>query len=167
MSKELDPSLFGEGAWANPRAVDKPARAYETAEHTKDLEKKFIELRSAYREMREAMVRWTAHLEEMQQSWGLKFERLTQQVSRLEDVQKKVAGDVTQKVSQLHMKVGERGTYDRKVQDMVDRHQAVLRASESRLSQMLKVINEKEAQLLSAQIALNDAKAEIARLKKF
>ncbi len=167
MSKELDPSLFGEGAWANPRAVDKPGRAYDSSEQSKDLEKKFVELRSAYREMREGMVRWTAHFEEIQQSWGLKFERLSQQILRLEDVQKKVAGDVTQKVSQLHLKVGERGTYDRKVQDMVDRHQAVLRASETRLNQMLKVINEKEAQILSAQIALNDAKAEIAKLKKF
>lgn len=167
MSKELDPSLFGEGAWSNPRASDKPARAYDSSEQTKDLEKKFMELRAAYREMREAMVRWSASLEEMQQAWGLKFERMAQQIARLEDVQKQVATDVTQKVSQLHLKVGERGTYDRKVQDMVDRHQSVLRASDARLTQMQKVLNEKEALFLSAQIALNDAKNEIAKLKKF
>ena len=167
MSKELDPSLFGEGAWANPRAVEKPGRAYDSAEQNKDLEKKFVELRTACREMRESMVRWSAHLEEIQRTWGSKFERLVQQVARLEEVQTRVSVDVSQKVSQLHMKIGERSTYDRKVQDMVDRHQAVLRAAEARLNQIQKVMIEKEGLLLSSQIALNDAKMEIARLKKF
>lgn len=167
MSKELDPSLFGEGAWSNPRAVDKPARAYDSSEQAKDLEKKFVELRAAYREMREAMVRWSAGIEEMQQSWGIKFEKLSERISRLETVQTRVSEDVTQKVSQLHLKIGERGNYDRKVQDMVDRHQSVLRTSEQRLNQLMKVLAEKEALLLSAQMTLKDAKNEIAKLKKF
>lgn len=167
MSKELDPSLFGEGAWSNPRAVDKPTRAYDSSEQAKDLEKKFVELRAAYREMREAMVRWSAGIEEMQQSWGIKFEKLSERISRLETVQTRVSEDVTQKVSQLHLKIGERGNYDRKVQDMVDRHQSVLRTSEQRLNQLMKVLAEKEALLLSAQMTLKDAKNEIAKLKKF
>jgi muramoyltetrapeptide carboxypeptidase LdcA involved in peptidoglycan recycling len=76
-------------------------------------------------------------------------------------------GLIEQKVSAVLNQLGERKTMEMKMQEVVDRHNSVLRGFEQRLNQMQKVISDKEAQMIHAQAALNEAKMEIARLKRF
>ena len=163
MSKELDPSLFGEGAWASARGVEKPKPGFDAVAH---VEQKIAELRLGHRELKEELSRLASVFDEFKHSSGVRFDRLAQQVARLEGLQAKVHQEVTTRVSQIHSRLGERQTMDMKVQEMIDRHQAMLRSAEMRLQQTTKLLAEKEAQMMSAQMALNDARIEIARLKR-
>lgn len=163
MSKELDPSLFGEGAWASPRAVEKTKPNFDAMTH---VEQKIADLRVQHRETKEELSRWMSDLEEFKRSSHNKFEKLAQQVARLEGIQGKVHEEVSVRISQMHNRLGERHAMDMKLQEMVDRHQALIRSAEMRLQQMQKILNEKEAQLLSAQMSLTDARVEIARMKR-
>lgn len=164
MSKELDPSLFGEGAWASPRAVEKPKPSgFDAVGH---IEQKVADLRVQMREIKEEVSRFGADLEAFKRSSHNKVEKLAQQVARLEGIQGKVHQEVTTRISQMHTRLADRQSVDLKVQEMMDRHQALIRSAEMRIQQMQKILNEKEAMLLSAQISLSEAKTEIARMKR-
>lgn len=163
MSKELDPSLFGEGAWASPRGLEKTKTGFDAVAH---VEQKIADMRVQHRELKEEMARLASHLDEFKHSSNTKFDRLAQQIARLEGLQAKVHQEVTTRVSQIHSRLGERQSVDMKVQEMIDRHQAMLRSAEMRMQQMQKILAEKEAQMMSAQMSLNDARIEIARLKR-
>lgn len=160
MAKELDPSLFGEGSWSASRTIEKPKVSVE------HLENKIVDLRLQLREIKEELGRWAGETEDFKKSTQTRMEQLNSRLSRVEEVQNRVSDEVVMKVSQLHHKIGDRGQYDRKVQDLVDRHQAVLRQAEMRLNQLQKIVEEKEAQILSAQVALNETKIELTRLKR-
>jgi hypothetical protein len=71
-----------------------------------------------------------------------------------------------QKISQLNQKLTERKSLEMKVQEMVDRHNNVIKSFEVRMGQLQKLLAEKDAMLVSAQATLNDAKMEITRLKR-
>jgi hypothetical protein len=164
MSKELDPSLFGEGAWASPRAVEKSrSTAFDAVGH---IEQKVADLRIQHREMKEEMGRFASEMEVFKTSTHNKMEKLAQQVARLEGLQGKVHQEVSTRMSQMHTRLADRQSVDIKVQEMVDRHQALIRSAEMRINQMQKILAEKEAMLLSAQVTLSEAKIEISRLKR-
>jgi len=163
MSKELDPSLFGEGAWASPRSVEKAKPDFDTIAH---VDQKIADMRVQNRELQEDIRRLAAGFDEYRHTTNTRFEKLGQQVARLEGLQAKVHSEVSTRVSQIHNRLGERHSMDLKIQEMMDRHQAMLRSAEMRIQQMQKLLNEKEAQAMSAQMALNDARIEIARLKR-
>lgn len=164
MSKELDPSLFGEGAWAAPRAVEKPrTTGFDAVGH---VEQKVADLRVQLREIKEEVSRFGRDMEAMKTSSHNKMEKLAQQVARLEGLQGKVHQEVTTRMSQMHTRLADRQSVDMKVQEMMDRHQALIRSAEMRIQQMQKILNEKEAMLLSAQVSLSEARTEISRLKR-
>lgn len=160
MAKELDPSLFGEGSWSASRTIEKPKVSLD------HLENKIVDLRLQLREIKEEFQRWTAETEEFRKSTQVRFEQISQRVAKVENVQNRVSDEVVMKVSQLHHRLGDRSQYDKKVQDLIDRHNSVLRSAEMRISQMQKLMEEKEAQIVSAQVALNEARMEITRLKR-
>ncbi|PWU15797.1 MAG: hypothetical protein C5B49_11385 [Bdellovibrio sp.] len=160
MAKELDPALFGEGSWSASRTIEKSKPSVEF------LEGKVVDLRMQLREIKNELDRWATETSEYRKSSHQRIEHLGQRLSRVEEVQGRVSDEVVLKVSQLHSRLGERQGLDRKVQDLVDRHHAVLRAAELRHSQLQKIIEEKEAQILATQAALNDARMEIGRLKR-
>lgn len=163
MSKELDPSLFGEGAWSAPRTVEKPKTSYE---NVSQVEKNVADLRVQFRDLKEELGRWGADLHEFKRSTHNKIEKISQQVSRLEGLQGKVHQEVTTRISQMHSRLAERSAVDLKVQEMIDRHQALIRSADMRIQQMQKILAEKEAMLLTAQMTLSEAKIEISRLKR-
>jgi hypothetical protein len=97
---------------------------------------------------------------------NLKFEKQNALLNRLEQSHNGLATEAGQKIGQLTAKANERRSIDLKVQEMVDRHNNVIKSMEVRMNHMQKLLVEKEAQMVSAQAALNEAKMEIARLKR-
>ena len=55
---------------------------------------------------------------------------------------------------------------DQKMQEVIDRHNSVLKGFEVRITHLQKLLSEKDSQVMSAFAALNEAKMEIARLKR-
>lgn len=160
MAKELDPGLFGEGSWSASRTIEKPKVSVD------HLENKIVDLRLQMREIKEEFQRFAMEMDEFRKTTQVRFEQINQRIGKVEEVQNRVSDEVVLKVSQLHHRLGDRSTYDKKVQDLIDRHHGVLRSAEIRINQMQKLIEEKEAQIVAAQVALNETKMEISRLKR-
>src|SRR5690349_20010385 len=89
-----------------------------------------------------------------------KFERQSALLSRLEQSHNGLATEAGQKITMLSQRVNERRSLDAKVQEMVDRHNNVIKSFEVRMNHLQKLLAEKEAQAAAAQTALNDAKME-------
>ena len=55
---------------------------------------------------------------------------------------------------------------EHKINELVDRHNQMIQAFETRMIKMQRVINEQELQLHNSKAALNEARREIEKLKK-
>lgn len=107
-----------------------------------------------------------AEILEMQKTSKLKSDRFNQSVQRLENQQSHLAADISEKFALLLQKLTEQKKYDQKVQDIVDRHNNLLKGYEVRLNQMQKLLVQKEQDYIEAITTLKELKAEITRLKR-
>jgi len=160
MHKELNPELFGERGLKS-RVVEEPPINQMVV-----LEKKVADNRQQMHQLAESMNRIVQQVNEFMKSTNHKFEKIYQALQRLESNDQALNLDSAQKISQIHNRLGERRTLEIKVQELVDRHNNVLKSYEVRMNQMQKLIAEREAQLISSQALLNETKMEIARLKR-
>lgn len=95
-----------------------------------------------------------------------RLDRYGQQLMRLEDGIQRLTADTSQRVATLAGRVNERKLSDSKVQELVDRHNLMIRNFENRLSSLQKLAADQEQALLSAHAALEDARVELSRLKR-
>lgn len=160
MQKELNPQLFGETGLKS-RVVEK-----QTPPPTLHLEQKITETKQQVQSVTEALQRIVQQMNEYMKSNHAKMERFNTALHKLEQNDQELVSQATEKISQIAARVGERKSMDAKVQELVDRQNNVMRTFEVRLNQLQMLINEKDAQLVSTQAALNEAKMEIARLKR-
>ncbi len=168
MQKELNPDLFGESSTSKTRTVEAAnPNASIGLLHVKEVDTKLAEMRTQMNVMIDNMNRFATQVNEALKTSHQKFEKMGQTIQRLEQNDQALALDNSQKLSQLGQKLGERRTLDGKVQEMIDRHNSVLKSYELRLNQLQKLIAEREQQIMNAQSALNEAKMEIARMKRF
>lgn len=103
---------------------------------------------------------------EIQKTSKLKSDRFNQSLLRLENHQSQMSADISEKFALLLQKLTEQKKYDQKVQDIVDRHNNLLKGYEVRLNQMQKLLMQKEQDYVEATTTLKELKAEIARLKR-
>lgn len=160
MQKEINPLLFGENSSKSTlveRSMPRP---------TLQIEQKIADNQSQITQVKEALQRVVQQMNEYTKNNQAKVERMTAALQKLEMNDIALATETSEKISQLHARVGERKSMDVKLQELVDRQNNVLRTFEVRLNHMQILLNEKDAQLVSAQAALNEAKMEIARLKR-
>ncbi len=108
----------------------------------------------------------TARQNELSRDSQSRLDRLDNQMIRLEDGISRLTNDTSQRVAALAARINERKVNDTKVQDLMDRHNLMVRNFENRLSAMQKLAADQEQALLSAFAALEDARAELARLKR-
>jgi len=160
MQKELNPELFGESV-GKSRVFEAPAQ-----NHLNVLEQKILENRSQIHNLAENVNKIVSQINEFIKSSQVKFDRIQQALQKLDQNDQALSLDATQKITALHTRLGERKSMDYKIQEMMDRHNSVLRSYEVRMNQLQKLVSEKEAQMISAQSALNETKMELARLKR-
>jgi TolA-binding protein len=115
----------------------------------------------------EQLSKMTQAMNEANKNGSARMERFQQGLSRLETSHNGLATEAGQKIQQINNKLAERKALDMKIQEMVDRHNNIIKSFEVRLNHMQKLLAEKEAQTAAAFAALNEAKMEIARLKRF
>ncbi|MES2768583.1 MAG: hypothetical protein V4596_05490 [Bdellovibrionota bacterium] len=96
----------------------------------------------------------------------LKMNRIAQKMANFED---RLAG-VTQEMRATHAKLSsrftERGLAEHKIEALIERQNSVINSFEKKMAQMSKVIEDSNLQLLRTQSALEDARREIAKLKR-
>lgn len=160
MQKELNPQLFGESS-AKSRVVEKTLPP-----PTLHLEQKLAETKQQVAHLTEALQKVVGQVNEAMKNTHGKMERLSSAIHKLEQNDQALIQEASDKISQLNAKINDRKSMDTKMQELVDRHNNILRTFEVRLNHMQMLLNEKDAQLISSQAALNEAKMEIARLKR-
>lgn len=168
MQKELNPELFGEKKSPTPtrrEAMMPPAPSTDPTYLNTD--RQIFELKSQLLSVNDQLSKLTQALNEANKNSHSRMERFQQNLSRLETNHNGLALEAGQKIQQINNKLSERKALDTKIQEMVDRHNNVIKSFEVRLNHMQKLLAEKEAQTAAAYTALNEAKMEIARLKRF
>lgn len=174
MNKELNPELFGDAWTGRTKSADltgpigasaSSAAAPETTNFL-NLDRQILELRQQIGQMAEELRKLSAQTGEFIKTSHLRTEKLQQQLLRLEQGHNGLVQETGQRMTQIGQRFAERKSVDTKIQEMVDRHTNVIKSFEVRMHHLQRLLAEKEGQLVGAQAAINEAKMEIARLKR-
>ncbi len=166
MHKELNPELFGEKKVSKSPSLEIPASMGTGGTSYLNTDRQIFELKAQNQALADQLNTVVATGNELIKSSNMKFEKHGSLLSRLEQSHNGLATEAGQKITQLAQRVNERKSLDLKVQEMVDRHNNVIKSFEVRMNHLQKLLAEKEAQMIASQTALNEAKMEIARLKR-
>jgi hypothetical protein len=164
MQKQLNAEIFGN--ISATRQTTESAMASVTAPKAQVLEQKLTEIRVQVGQLSSQLAHVVSQVNEFIRISQGKFEKLQQALHRQEQVQSETTMETAQKLGLMHSRLMENKNLEAKVQTMVDRHQQLLRSYEVRMSQLQKLISEREADLVEAQALLNQTKMELARLKR-
>ncbi len=166
MQKELNPELFGDVMYSQQSPKTKVLDTYKLANESLVNEQHYLNLKGQVLSMAETIAKLVSQLDELQRTSHHRLDRMQQNISKLESNDQILAQDTTQKLNQVYNRLGERKSMDLKIQEMVDRHNSVIRTYEVRLNQLQKLLAEKEAQILASQSLMNELKMELSRMKR-
>ncbi len=161
MRKELNPGLFNEGISdfrSSPvyEIIGAELSSLNPSSEIKRIEKRLENI------VQESRVKH----EELIKSVQTRFEMFVQKQASLESQFEALSQDLRSKHSSLSGKVTERHLTDMKTQALIDRHTQLLRQFEQRVASLQRVIEEQEYQIMNYKSALEDARKEIARMKR-
>jgi chromosome segregation ATPase len=183
MHRELNPQLFGSSTpvekIGNPVDPHHPATgimgrgeqaassqaAYAPIE-VKSLEHQLNMSKVTLMQLEKRTDGLTAKAEEISRNTHTRFERFAQAVLRIEETQARIHQENTAKIAHLAARVNESKITDTKVQELMDRHNQIIRNFENRLLSLQRLVSEQEMTLHNAQAALEEARNEITRLKR-
>lgn len=185
MNRELDPQLFGPSGKASsaqstpgsssryeirgpaPEPRTEPGQAVPfPALDFKVLESQMTQLRAVIQQFDKRLDRLEATLGEFARDSQGKIDKVTHQTMRVEDGLARLTRDTADRLAALAGRVNERKVQDSKIQEMVDRHNLLVRNFENRMESLQKLAGDQEQALLSAFAALEDTRADLARLKR-
>lgn len=96
----------------------------------------------------------------------IKMNRMTQKMANLEDRVDAITQEMRATHTRLSTRFNERALAESKVEALIERQNSIINSFEKRMTQMARVIEDSQLQLLKTQSALEDARREIAKLKK-
>lgn len=172
MQKELNPELFGGTRRAasgseltnttNSRYLD-PATSPPMLEQ---LELRWADSQKQISTLQKQMASLVSQVNDFVRIIQDRLDRSQQSFHRGEIATQELHDQLTEKISHLHSRIGERKSQEIKISELMDRHSNLIRSFELRLSQMNKQISDRDTQLANTQVALQEARTEIARLKR-
>lgn len=107
-----------------------------------------------------------AKMEEIARSVHNRMERFSQAILKLEELHNHQSQETTGKFSMVAAKMNERKINDTKIQELIDRHNTIVRNFENRLVSLQRVVSEQEMALHNAQATLEEARAELAKPRR-
>ncbi len=187
VTRELDPNLFGGGS--NSSSTSNAGTGSSIASHglqpppqmpatqpgraipyppidMRVLEAQVLQIKAVLSQFDRRMDQMSAQINELNRDSQGKLDRYGQQLLRLEDGIQRLTTDTSNRLASLAGRVNERKVSDSKLQDLIDRHNLLVRNFENRLSSLQKLASDQEQALLSAFAALEDARADLARMKR-
>lgn len=185
MHREINPQLFGTQSAVEKigQPVDQsqpaagilggraPAGAGATAipygpNELKALEHQVSTLKVALAQSEKRAESFANKLEEISRLVHGRLERFSQAIVRLEEIQTHSQQDLTLKLAHIVAKVNERKVSDNKVQELVDRHNTIIRNFENRMLSLQRLVAEQEMALHNSQAALEETRAELAKARR-
>ncbi len=185
MHREINPQLFGTQSAVEkigqpvdaskpaagimgrpgPGADSRPAIPYGPNE-MKALDHQVATLRTALVQSDKRAEALALKLEELGRMVHGRLDRFSQAIVRIEDIQSQSHQDVTGRFAQIVAKVNERKVSDNKVQELIDRHNTIIRNFENRLHSLQRLVSEQELALHNSQAALEETRAELAKARR-
>lgn len=176
--RELNPFLFGTASVHDRNPVDpnKPAagimgRGAESAptrpthlpSDLKALEHQINSLKVAFIQAEKRTESIAAKVDEIARTVHMRLERFSQALIRMEELHNGFKQETTGKLAQIVAKVNERKVNDSKIQELIDRHNTIVRNFENRLLSLQRLVSEQEMALHNAQAALEEARVELMK----
>ncbi len=181
LNRELDPALFGStsgnvatGTIAS-HALQPPPQQPSTQPgraipyppiDMRVLDAQILQIKAMLVQNDRRMDQMAAQVNELSRDSQSRLDRYEKQLLRVEDGIQRLTGDTSSRLASLAARLNERKVSDSKLQDLIDRHNLLVRNFENRLSSLQKLAGDQEQALLSAFAALEDARADLARLKR-
>lgn len=182
MHRELNPELFGvkslqeEAPLGFTGSQASEPLGLQTASGSRIAPQAMLEMKALEAQIHQLRIQLQAtekrsellmnQMQELVRGANSRFERVGQTFVRIESSMHQQIQELNTKYSAVTSKVNERKVQDAKVQEMIDRHNNIVRTFENRLTHMQRVMSEQEMQLHNSQAALEEARHEIARLKQ-
>jgi len=166
--KQLNPDLFNSQS-APMEVKSHQGRVFPMEKQSNpfgDHELKLAEARRDIKILSDHLSKALSKFDEFSKSTTMRMDRMQNLIQQSELKNDILKSDLMEKTQNLNQKLTERRTLDLKTQDLIDRHNQLIKGYEARLQSLIKIINEKDHQILQAQATLNGAKMEIARLKR-
>lgn len=101
-------------------------------------------------------------VEEISKASLSKFKELEEQIERLELLQEQQREEIAIR----YIEIKERQNSSEKIANLIDRHNQLVNSFEGRLQELKRNLNEREMSFLQVKASLEDAQAEISRLKR-
>lgn len=166
MQKQLNPDLFGNdsqmGFVSNERANSNPA----SFDHILNLDNKMADLRVQLTQIKEAVSQLKSDQQITQKSNQGQMEQMLRAIKILEQNDQTLAQQNQMKNQHLSQKLADYKNIEVKLKEMMDRHQMVLRSYDLKIQQLQQLMHDKENLIISFQGSLQEARNEIARLKR-
>ena len=186
MQRELNPQLFGSSTpvekIGQPVDPQQPAagimgRGYDQNQaagrqvpypsiDVKALEHHINTLRVALIQMEKKTDLTNSKLEDLARNTHARLERFGLAILKVEESQSRSHQESMAKFAQISGRVNEGRITDSKVQELMDRHNQIIRNFENRLLSLQRLVSEQEMTLHNSQASLEEARNEIARLKR-
>ncbi|MEK6773749.1 MAG: hypothetical protein AABY64_07405 [Bdellovibrionota bacterium] len=168
-SKELNPELFGEihpvehtkkNHLLESMKLGAPMQPLDFDEEVQSTQKELSELKGDVHHLKD-------EFQENQQNTKLRLDRLQVSLTKLEEGYSEFVHEVGEKMHQISSRFGEQKKYDQKIQELIDRHNNLLKGYEIRMNQTQRILAQKESELIEVHTLLNNTKMELARMKRF
>lgn len=167
MQKQLNPDLFGlEMSPQSASSVKTTGLSGASFDHILNLDQKVAELRAQMSEMRDQVLSLKNEVQVISKSSQNHYDQLARAIKVLEKNDQTLAQQNQQKSQMLAQRLADYKTIESKIKEMTDKHHMVLRSYDLKIQHLQNLISEKENSVVSFQAALQDARNEIARLKR-
>lgn len=162
MQKELNPALFSDSGLYTTRVVEPSARESQVLL----LEQKLTESHEQIKKLTDSFHQVVQQVSESLMQIHQRQDLIQKNFESLEKQQSIINRDFQNQLQSMASKVSDKRASEIKVQEMIDRHNGLIKSYEVRLNQVQKLIVEKENQSIQLQSSLNEARMEIARIKR-
>ncbi len=159
MQRELQSELFKD---ENQPRTSKPSMGNPQA----DIDRKSRALTDNFEALSRRIETFETRFDQITKNITLRIERTMTMISHVQTQINHVQNDLNEKIVQLSAKINERRLMETRTEDLVERHNTVVKTLEARLTQMHRMLTEQESQLHGFSSALNEGRAEIRRLKR-
>jgi len=167
MQKQLNPELFGiEYVNQMNSSVKNKATSGASFDHILNLDQKMADLRAQVSELKDQIQQLKSEMHMLAKTTQGQIDQITRAIKILEQNDQTLAQQNQQKAQVMAQRLAEYKNMEAKIHEMLDKHHMVLRGYDLKIQHLNTIISEKENSLVSFQAALQDAKNEIARLKR-
>lgn len=159
-SRELKPDLFG-GKSSSESEIEQLGKSSLLAQQEKMADANLIrafetqmsQLQSKARDWDNRIERMEGRVNEFLKLSQARFEKLGKFITDVDESLRDVQEDHDRKLAHLNSRLNERKVQDSKIEEMIERHNQIVKSFEARLNQLQKIINEKDLQLQKARLA--------------